>query len=50
MHHWLKLRYVLAPDSVQEMFSLTFKGFELADKYRMVSMILADGTMGQMME
>ena len=42
--------FVLAPDSVQEMFSLTFKGFELADKYRMVSMILADGTMGQMME
>ena len=41
---------VLAPASVQEMFSLTFKGFELADKYRMQSMILADGTMGQMME
>ena len=32
------------------MASLTVKGFELADKYRMVSMILADGTMGQMME
>lgn len=41
---------VLAPDSVQEMVSLTFKGFDLADKYRMTSMILADGTMGQMME
>jgi len=41
---------VLAPASVQEMASLTVKGFELADKYRMVSMILADGTMGQMME
>lgn len=41
---------VLAPASVQEMASLTAKGFELADKYRMVSMILADGTMGQMME
>lgn len=41
---------VLAPASVQEMFSLTFKGFELADKYRMQTMILADGTMGQMME
>ena len=41
---------VLAPASVQEMSSLTVKGFELADKYRMVSMILADGTMGQMME
>ncbi len=41
---------VLAPASVQEMASLTVKGFELADKYRMTSMILADGTMGQMME
>ena len=41
---------VLAPGSVQEMASLTVKGFELADKYRMTAMILADGTMGQMME
>ncbi len=41
---------VLAPASVQEMAELTVKGFELADKYRMTSMILADGTMGQMME
>ena len=41
---------VLAPASVQEMASLTVKGFELADKYRMVAMLLADGTMGQMME
>ena len=41
---------VLAPSSVQEMSELTVKGFELADKYRMTSMILADGTMGQMME
>ncbi len=41
---------VLAPASVQEMASLTITGFELADKYRMTSMILADGTMGQMME
>ena len=41
---------VLAPASVQEMASLTIKGFELADKYRMASMILADGTIGQMME
>ncbi|MBR6741597.1 MAG: 3-methyl-2-oxobutanoate dehydrogenase subunit beta, partial [Clostridia bacterium] len=41
---------VLAPSSVQEMADLTIKGFELADKYRMTSMILADGTMGQMME
>ena len=41
---------VLAPASVQEMASLTVKGFDLADKYNMVSMILADGTIGQMME
>ena len=41
---------VLAPSSVQEMADLTVKGFELADKYRMTTMILADGTMGQMME
>ncbi len=41
---------VFAPDSVQEMVDLTVKGFDLADKYRMTSMILADGTMGQMME
>ena len=41
---------VLAPASVQEMASLTIKGFNLADKYNMTSMILADGTIGQMME
>ena len=41
---------VLAPASVQEMAELTVKGFELADTYRMTSMILAAGTMGQMME
>lgn len=41
---------VLAPASVQEMADLTIKGFELADEYRMTAMILADGTMGQMME
>ena len=41
---------VLAPASVQEMADLTILGFELADKYRMTAMILADGTLGQMME
>ncbi len=41
---------VFAPASVQEMADLTVKGFDLADKYRMTSMILADGTLGQMME
>lgn len=41
---------VFAPSTVQEMVTLTVKGFELADKYRMPSMLLADGTLGQMME
>ena len=41
---------VLAPASVQEMADLTAKCFELGDKYRMPTMLLADGTMGQMME
>lgn len=41
---------VLAPASVQEMADLTVAAFDLADKYRMTSMILADGTIGQMME
>ena len=42
--------FVLAPASIQEMVDLTFKGFDLADKYRMPTMLLADGTIGQMME
>ena len=41
---------VLTPASVQEMADLTSLAFDLADKYRMPSMLLADGTMGQMME
>ncbi len=41
---------VLAPASVQEMADMTALSFELAEKYRMPAMILADGTMGQMME
>ncbi len=41
---------VLAPASVQEMADLTVKAFDLSDKYRMPAMLLADGTMGQMME
>ena len=41
---------VLAPSSVQEMAELTIKAFDLADKYRMPTMLLADGTIGQMME
>ncbi len=41
---------VLAPSSVQEMATLTSTAFDLADKYRMPAMILADGALGQMME
>ncbi len=41
---------VLAPGSVQEMFDLTIKGFELADKYRMLAVVLADAMMGQFQE
>ncbi len=41
---------VFAPSTVQEMVDLVAKSFELADKYRMPAMILADGMLGQMME
>lgn len=41
---------VLAPASVQELYELTVESFNLADKYRMLTMILGDGTLGQMME
>ena len=41
---------VLAPSSVQEMADLTAKAFDLSEKYLVPAMLLADGTMGQMME
>ena len=41
---------VVAPASVQEMADLTVLAFDLADKYRVPAMLLADGTTGQMME
>ena len=41
---------VLTPASVQEMADLTALAFDLSDKYRVPAMLLADGTMGQMME
>jgi len=41
---------VLAPASVQEMADVTGMAFDLADKYRMPVQIMADGTLGQMME
>ena len=41
---------VFAPASVEECAAFTREAFELADKYRMVAMVLADGILGQMME
>ncbi len=41
---------VLAPNSVQEMHDHVAVGFDLAFKYRIPTMILADGCIGQMME
>ncbi len=41
---------VLAPSSVQEMADFVGLGWDLAFKYRCVSLILADGLVGQMME
>lgn len=42
--------FVLAPATVQEMADTVFQAFDLADRYRMPAMILADGLLGQMME
>lgn len=41
---------VLAPSSVQEMTDFVALGWDLAFKYRCLSMILADGLIGQLME
>ncbi len=41
---------VLAPSSVQEAIDLTAQSFELAEKYRSIVAVLADGNIGQMME
>lgn len=41
---------VYAPCSVQEMVDKVTLAFDMADKYRMPAMILADGLLGQMME
>lgn len=40
----------LAPASVQEMMDLTMLAFELADKYRNPTLIMADGFLGQCVE
>jgi 2-oxoglutarate ferredoxin oxidoreductase subunit alpha len=41
---------VLAPASVQELADLTVDAFDLSDKYRIVTMVLGDGYLGQMSE
>lgn len=41
---------VLAPSSIQELVDLTYKAFDLAEKYRTPVIILGDGMLGQMAE
>ena len=41
---------VYAPSTVQEMADYIYNAFDVADKYRVPVMILADGMLGQMME
>lgn len=41
---------VLAPASVQEAIDLTVLAFDLAEKYRSIVIVMADGNIGQLME
>src|SRR3990172_5993125 len=41
---------VLSPSSIQELFDQVQLGFDLADKYRIMVIILTEGTLAQMME
>jgi 2-oxoglutarate/2-oxoacid ferredoxin oxidoreductase subunit alpha len=41
---------VLAPATVQELIDMTVEAFDLAEKYRCIVIVLADGSLGQMME
>jgi 2-oxoglutarate ferredoxin oxidoreductase subunit alpha len=41
---------VLAPSTVQEMYDLTIRAFNLSEKYRIPVIVAADGILGQMME
>jgi 2-oxoglutarate ferredoxin oxidoreductase subunit alpha len=40
----------MAPASIQEAIDLTYEAFNLAEKYRMITWIVIDGSIGQMME
>lgn len=41
---------VLAPNSVQELYDLTIAAFDMSMKYRILTMVMGDGLLGQMME
>lgn len=41
---------VLAPSSIQEMVDLMMEAFDIADTYRIPTMVIGDGALGQMME
>ena len=41
---------VLAPSTIQEAIDLTVLAFDLADKYLTLAFVVADGSLGQMME
>jgi 2-oxoglutarate ferredoxin oxidoreductase subunit alpha len=41
---------VLTPGSVQEMYEMTIRAFNLAEEYRTPVILAADGTLGQMLE
>lgn len=40
----------LAPATIQEIIDLTVEAFDIAEKYRSIVVVLADGSIGQMME
>ena len=42
--------FVLAPSTIQEMVDFVKLAYEVGEKYRVPSMILSDGMLGQMME
>ncbi len=41
---------VLAPYSIQELYEMTVEAFNISDRYRVLTMIMGDGILGQMME
>lgn len=42
--------FVMAPSCIQEASDLTYRAFDIADKYRTPVMLLGDGMLGQMIE